>query len=201
MSVESIFRWRDGELEALDYCDITASRIVAADSWLVTDGTALALGLHRTRFLAAAPGHDDFWDAAVAAIPRNGDWFPRVELHSPPALVFRLRSAPERTRSAVLATWTGPDPRTEPRVKGPDLTSMLRHPHRGAGAGCRRSGDPHRRRLRRGGRVLGLAVVAGRDSVRPARNLRPCRQRHRTQRPHAGPRARDRHPRRGGHPR
>ncbi|MBX3100070.1 MAG: aminotransferase class IV [Salinibacterium sp.] len=126
MSVESIFRWRDGELEALDYCDMTESRIVAADSWLVTEGTALALGLHRDRFLAAAPGHADFWDAAVAAIPREGDWFPRVELHSPPRLVFRLRSAPVRTRSAVLATWTGTDPRTEPRVKGPDLASMLR---------------------------------------------------------------------------
>ncbi len=126
MSVESIFRWRDGELEALEYCDMTESRIVAADSWLVTDGVALALGLHRDRFLTVAAGAEDFWEAAIAAIPRDGDWFPRVEFHDPHRLVFRLRSAPERTRSAVLATWSGADPRTEPRTKGPDLAAMLR---------------------------------------------------------------------------
>ena len=124
--MESIFRWRDGGLEALEYCDMTASRIVAADSWLVSEGTALALGLHRSRFLDSAPGAEEFWDAAVAAIPAEGEWFPRVELHEPRRLVFRLRTAPERTRSAVLATWTGDDPRTEPSVKGPDLAAMLR---------------------------------------------------------------------------
>jgi len=124
--MESIYRWDGGALDALEYCDMTQSRIVAADSWLVTEGTALALPLHRARFLAAAPDGADFWDAAVAAIPRDGDWFPRVELHEPARYVFRLRSAPERTRSAVLATWTGPDPRTEPTVKGPDLSAMLR---------------------------------------------------------------------------
>ena len=124
--MESIWRWRDGELEALEYCDMTDSRIVAADSWFVTEGTALALALHRDRFLSAAPGAEDFWDAAIAAIPREGDWFPRVEAHSPERYVFRLRSAPERTRSAVLATWSGADPRTQPTVKGPDLAAMLR---------------------------------------------------------------------------
>lgn len=126
MSVESIYRWRDGALKALDYCDMTDSRIVAADSWLVTDGRALALGLHRDRFLSNAPDGEEFWDAAIAAIPAEGEWFPRVEFHDPPRSVFRLRSAPERARSAVLATWTGPDPRTEPTVKGPDLAAMLR---------------------------------------------------------------------------
>ncbi|MBN9240652.1 MAG: hypothetical protein BGO97_13145 [Micrococcales bacterium 70-64] len=124
--MESIYRWDGGALDALEYCDMTQSRIVAADSWFVTEGTALALPLHRARFLAAAPDGADFWDAAVAAIPREGDWFPRVELHEPARYVFRLRSAPERARSAVLATWTGPDPRTEPTVKGPDLSAMLR---------------------------------------------------------------------------
>ncbi len=124
--MESIYRWHDGSLEPLEYCDMTLSRIVAADSWLVTDGTALALGLHKSRFLASAPDGEAFWDAAIAAIPATGDWFPRVELHEPERYVFRLRSAPERTKSAVLATWSGADPRTEPRVKGPDLSSMLR---------------------------------------------------------------------------
>lgn len=126
MSVESIFRWHDGALDPLEYCDMTQSRIVAADSWFVTEGTALALGLHKSRFLASAPDAEEFWDAAIAAIPATGDWFPRVERHEPERYVFRLRSAPERTKSAVLATWSGADPRTEPSIKGPDLSSMLR---------------------------------------------------------------------------
>jgi branched-subunit amino acid aminotransferase/4-amino-4-deoxychorismate lyase len=136
MSVQSIFRWRDGALEPLEHCDMTLTVIEAADSWLVSDGLTLGLELHRTRFMTSIPRGryleldvDGFWDVAIAAIPREGDWFPRVELHSRlggPRLVFRLRSAPERTRSAVLATWRGRDPRTVPRVKGPDLDSMLR---------------------------------------------------------------------------
>lgn len=136
MSVQSIFRWHDGALEPLEHCDMTLTVIEAADSWLVSDGLVLGLELHRTRFMTSIPRGryleldvDAFWDAAIAAIPREGDWFPRVELHSRlggPRLVFRLRSAPERSRSAVLATWTGRDPRTAPGVKGPDLESMLR---------------------------------------------------------------------------
>lgn len=127
---------RGGALEARDDCDIRPASTLAADSWLVTDGTALALDLHRSRFLASIP-HDErtqlapeaFWDAAIAAIPRTGDWFPRVELRTQsarPQLLFRLREAPERSRSVVLATHDGRDPRTAPRVKGPDLEAMLR---------------------------------------------------------------------------
>ena len=136
MSVQSIFRWHDGALEPLEHCDMSLTVMEAADSWLVTDGLVLGLELHRQRFVSSIPRDrflqldvDGFWDAAIAAIPRDGDWFPRVELHSRlggPHLIFRLRSAPERSRTAVLATWTGRDPRRVPSVKGPDLDSMLR---------------------------------------------------------------------------
>lgn len=109
--------------------------IAVADSWFVGDGAALALGLHRDRFLAtaitAAAPHDvaRFWDAAVAAIPREGAWFPRVEVRidaGAPELVMRLREAPPRHRSAILATHSGSDPRREPRVKGPSLDALER---------------------------------------------------------------------------
>jgi len=137
MSVQSIYRWTGDGLEALDYCDMTETSIVVADSWLVTDGTALALGAHRDRFLSVATNAEEFWDAAIAAIPLEGDWFPRVEQHSNGRLVFRLREAPERHRSVVLATWTGDDPWTQPTVKGPDLERMLgiRTSVQAAGAG------------------------------------------------------------------
>jgi branched-subunit amino acid aminotransferase/4-amino-4-deoxychorismate lyase len=126
------FLWQEGVLVARDDCDVRPASIDVADSWFVTDGTALALDLHRSRFLAAIPPHVDanaFWDAAIAAIPRDGDWFPRVELRTQSSrlqLLFRLRESPERSRSVVLATYPGRDPRTAPRLKGPDLEDMVR---------------------------------------------------------------------------
>ncbi|MCU1558493.1 MAG: hypothetical protein JWN09_2488 [Microbacteriaceae bacterium] len=136
MSVTAIYRWHDGELEPLEYCDMSDVFVAAADSWLVTDGAVLALDLHRSRFLDAIDREhypeldaERFWDAAIAAIPRSDAWFPRVELQlrrGAPLLVFRLRSAPERTRSLRLATHPGPDPRTSPLVKGPDTEALSR---------------------------------------------------------------------------
>lgn len=160
MSGATTFRWRGGRareaartgasddaiggLHARDDCDVAPAVILAADSWLVTDGRALALGLHRTRFLDAvaelaerrgrtaeveALDVESFWDDAIGAIPRVGDWFPRVELrvqHDAAELLFRLRPAPEVHRSVVLATHHGADPRIEPWIKGPDLEAMTR---------------------------------------------------------------------------
>jgi branched-subunit amino acid aminotransferase/4-amino-4-deoxychorismate lyase len=136
MSTESIYRWLGTELVALDYCDMTDTVLDVADSWFVDDGKALALGLHRERFLGSmdpfvreSTSADDFWDASIALIPREGEWFPRVELQRRGEgllLVFRLRSAPERKNNLVETTWRGPDPRTVPRVKGPDLAAMTR---------------------------------------------------------------------------
>ena len=141
MSVESIYRWGGpkptaGEgigLVPLEYCDLTDAAIVVADSWLVTDGTALGIGLHRARFLegvpAEVPDAERFFDAALTLIPRDGVWFPRVELQKRNGgfqFVFRLRSAPELISGVAVATWSGPDPRTQPDIKGPDLEAMTR---------------------------------------------------------------------------
>jgi branched-subunit amino acid aminotransferase/4-amino-4-deoxychorismate lyase len=137
----SIYRWHEGRLELLDYCDMSGTTIAVADSWLVTDGTVLALDLHRARFLGSIDprftddelDYTDFWDAVIAAIPRAGDWFPRVELQLREAsgaeaalLVFRLRSAPPRSKAVRLATHPGSDPRSEPSTKGPDTAALLR---------------------------------------------------------------------------
>jgi branched-subunit amino acid aminotransferase/4-amino-4-deoxychorismate lyase len=137
MSVSSRKRWIAGDLVSSDDCDVTDNRILVADSWLVTEGRSLALELHRRRFLdgVRATGliddsdAENFWNASIASIPRSDDWFPRVELaesRGAPALVFWQRSSPERHRSVVVATHAGPDPRTQPAVKGPDLAAMLR---------------------------------------------------------------------------
>ena len=109
---------------------MTDTAIVAADSWLVHDGDVLALDLHRERFLGAVgetAGAAAFWDAAIAAIPREGDWFPRVELQARNGgtlFVFRLRSAPELHRSIRLVS-ADHDPRTVPGIKGPDTDVLL----------------------------------------------------------------------------
>lgn len=144
MSVATTYRWQGGVLVARDDCDVAPAAIFAADSWLVVDGSVLAIGLHRARFFDAvfelADRHgrtsevdgldlDSFWDAATARIPRAGEWFPRVELrvqHDAAELLLRMRPAPGRHRSLTLATFHGRDPRTEPRIKGPDLEAMTR---------------------------------------------------------------------------
>lgn len=131
----TIYRWHEGALDPLDHCDMSDVSIAVADSWLVTEGTVLALELHRLRFMGGIDprfdglGVDQFWEASLALIPRTGNWFPRVEVQlrdGAPLLVFRLRSAPTLEKSVRLATWDGPDPRSEPLTKGPDTSALLR---------------------------------------------------------------------------
>ncbi|MEO7147237.1 MAG: aminotransferase class IV [Terrimesophilobacter sp.] len=129
-------RWDGDSFAPADYCDPSEFVLEVADSWLVRGGEAFALALHETRFRdgAAKQGFDrvdvdGFWNAALAEIPRRGDWFPRVELQSragAPSLIFRLRAAPELTLSVKLASHLGADPRIAPTVKGPDLSAMSR---------------------------------------------------------------------------
>lgn len=140
MSTAALFRWNGDALVELDHCEPSEERLEAADSLLVSDGLAFAPALHRERFLAAAQvrgekldGYSDdaaaaVWNASVRMIPASGNWFPRIELlsHGGAArFLYRHRSAPELTRSVRLATHTGPDPRTDPAIKGPDLEALL----------------------------------------------------------------------------
>ena len=125
--------WADGELRVRDDCETVETELLAADSFLVHDGTALALRLHRARFVESAreQGYaqgdlSDFWDAAVAALPRTDDWFPRIELvraREALRLRARVRPAPERTASLVVAT-ADRDPRQVPHLKGPDIDRL-----------------------------------------------------------------------------
>ncbi|MBF4578493.1 aminotransferase class IV [Frigoribacterium sp. VKM Ac-2530] len=152
MSPGETLLWRGGELasspaESTAPMAPTASRadrptasppdVLVADSWLVLDGAVRALDVHRDRFTSsvAATGlvadDDDveaFWGAVVDRLPRDGAWFPRVELvrdsaAGAPELRARLRTAPDRTRSVRVAT-AARDPRTSPLVKGPDLAAL-----------------------------------------------------------------------------
>jgi hypothetical protein len=133
MGTNVSFGWRPDllKLEGTSSADDTA---IVADSWLVADGRARAIALHRARFAAAMPAHvraelcfDAFWSAALAVIPRTGQFFPRVELTAPGGtrrLSLRLRPAPPASTSVTAITHVGPDPRSQPAVKGPDLAAM-----------------------------------------------------------------------------
>ena len=100
-----------------------------ADSFLVSEGLSLAPELHRARFIASAaergfddqPQLDEFWRAAIALIPKVGEWFPRfelIQLGDARRLQFRMRPAPVRMRRAAIWTYSGADPRRDPRIKG-----------------------------------------------------------------------------------
>ena len=138
MDGELVREWDGRELgPAIDASD---APLLAADSWLVSEGRARGLELHRERFLAAVadagatPSADAFLDAAIAALPRTGDVFPRVELTAN-GLRLRLRPAPPRGRTVVL--WTSPvDPRRTPERKGPDIARLALLRSRALAAGA-----------------------------------------------------------------
>ncbi|WP_328303213.1 aminotransferase class IV [Streptomyces sp. NBC_00435] len=120
--------------------------LLAADSWLVTDGRVRALDRHRDRFTTTCAQSADlpeglldaFWSGMEDLLPRGaGHWFPRVELEAAPPsappdtilpggrrLLYRLRPAPARGTSARVWGLAVSDPRREPRRKGPDLDAL-----------------------------------------------------------------------------
>lgn len=139
MSAPTAARWRAGILEPLDACEVRPVRLLAVDSWLLRDGAVVALDAHRARFLGSVPADEaaaaaDFWDAALAALPRTGTWFPCFELRAVEQaareapgrreLVLRVRPAPALRETLALATHDGLDPRRAPHLKGPDLDRL-----------------------------------------------------------------------------
>nr|WP_238350924.1 aminotransferase class IV [Kribbella shirazensis] len=99
--------------------------MLVADSFLVANGKVRGLELHRERFVrscaeAGVPA-ERFWDEQVGRLPGFGRWFPRFELTAAGELAVQLRPAPPIGGRVRVAVHEGPDPRTAPRVKGPDL--------------------------------------------------------------------------------
>jgi branched-subunit amino acid aminotransferase/4-amino-4-deoxychorismate lyase len=137
---ETVLRWTPAGLQAA--ADADAGALLVADSWLVAGGAVRALDAHWARFegscLEAGTGAAAlaaFRAAVTAALPPSGRWFPRVELRAA-GLALRLRPAPPPATEARVAVAPPGDPRTRPRVKGPDLELLvaLRERARAAGA-------------------------------------------------------------------
>lgn len=101
------------------------SDLQVADSFLVANGKVRGIELHRERFVGscAAAGVDaaPFWSDQIGRLPGFGRWFPRFELRTSGELAVQLRPAPPVGGRVRVVVHEGPDPRTAPRVKGPDL--------------------------------------------------------------------------------
>ena len=108
-----------------------SGNVRVADSWLMVDGAVAGLERHIDRFTGAVRHAfpeldiDSFARAALAALPRTGRWFPRIEAidDDGPLLRLRVRVAPEPQTRATLAT-APRDPRTAPTVKGPNAEAL-----------------------------------------------------------------------------
>lgn len=128
-----IYRFQDGSLTLVNEPTGEVS-LAVADSWLVDEGKSLGAKAHFDRFASWVRESSNVSDAELEAfvsavrekIPAEGKWFPRLELHSateaPNQLFLRLRAAPELQKTITLWTYPEPDPRTNPKIKGPDLS-------------------------------------------------------------------------------
>ena len=124
------YRWAAGSLTASKTGPDEGERPTVVDSWLVSGGRTLASGMHPQRFIcglpeSARPGAEGFFAAAARVVPAIGQWFPRVQHGTESGFSLVVRPAPALSRSIVLATHDGVDPRTAPTVKGPDLVALL----------------------------------------------------------------------------
>lgn len=120
-------------------------RLLVADSWLVRDGRMRGHDRHRERFLRSCGECDgpplrrllEFWQDMTAALPRTGEWFPRVELAAGSGeLRLLLRHAPPLGPGVRVWAAGQSDPRTVPRRKGPDLDTLARVRRRAATEGA-----------------------------------------------------------------
>ncbi|MFM1954207.1 MAG: hypothetical protein RL118_398 [Actinomycetota bacterium] len=136
MDFGTFYQFVGGHLvEATQSDEVT---LAVADSWLVEDGRVRSIQAHYERFVSGVATLDSianphnithadiapFFEAVIDAVPDSGRWFPRVEFHAGlrAPLFLKLREAPAQLGQARLWSHPEPDPRSNPAVKGPDLS-------------------------------------------------------------------------------
>jgi branched-subunit amino acid aminotransferase/4-amino-4-deoxychorismate lyase len=139
MTESTRYRWNGTSF--VDITGLPATPLLAADSFLVHDGDVVAFDQHVARFNRATESQGMLFpspayiDAFVELIPKTGDWFPRIDFTVRGEIECWMRPAPPLGGSVIL-TNADHDPRTEPEIKGPDLTVLnsLRDDARSRGA-------------------------------------------------------------------
>ena len=165
--------------------DSGGGRLLVADSWLVREGRVRALERHRERFLRACGECSgpplrrllEFWRDATAALPRTGEWFPRVELAggvTGVAAAAAARPAAGAGRPGLGGGPAGPADHAAPQGArpgrpGPGAPSGVRGGCDGGGAGRtvgRGAGGGDRQRPVVGGRCAVSAPAPAAGAVR-----------------------------------
>ena len=135
---EGRYRWNGSQLLSVEAPELA---LFVADSFLVRDGHIVAANAHQARFLrdcetqGMVNSPTAFLSTAYASLPRDGLWFPRIDLTERGELELWVRPSPPLGRTVTL--WTSPtDPRATPRIKGPDIPALaaLRDTAKDAGA-------------------------------------------------------------------
>jgi len=131
--IAQFFRFTQGRLVEISEPGVDV-QLAVADSWLVDEGRVRNLKAHLERFSkwvsavdeSATAQLEDFFEAVRDALPREGRWFPRIELHAEAPIAerlhFRLREAPQLASSVLFWAYQDGDTRRNPLVKGPDLS-------------------------------------------------------------------------------
>ncbi len=126
-------RFEEGNLRPVDAAPVSRT-VLAADSFVITDGRAVGWKKHIDRFEHAVvqaagslpEGWETFLDQSLSTLHRTGQWFPRFDysnVDGNPTLLLLIRSCPTRFDSVVVAT-ASTDTRKVPWRKGPDLHRM-----------------------------------------------------------------------------
>ena len=120
---EHIYVFNDGIFVAVE--SVEGSPRVA-DSFLVTDGRVRSLDRHIERFETSAmkltrQDLRHFWNQVIRLIPKEGQWFPRIELTTEGQLVTRIRTGLDYEPRVKLWSADAGDGRVDPTTKGPDL--------------------------------------------------------------------------------
>jgi branched-subunit amino acid aminotransferase/4-amino-4-deoxychorismate lyase len=141
---DTVLRWSERGLTAAS--GDPAGPLLAADSWLVSGGAVRGYDAHWARFGGCCRElgvpRDElarFRLAVTASLPRDGRWFPRVEVVAAGAgheLRLRLRPAPPASVQARVLVASPGDPRTRPTWKGPDLERLIALRARAVAAGA-----------------------------------------------------------------
>lgn len=122
--------WQNGRFVQLTRTD--PGEILVADSWRSESGRAAAFDYHVARFEDAVGRLADtaidwnaIWRGATEIILREPErsLFPRISFE-PEGIVLAIRPCMKAREFTSLTVLDAPDPRQQPRIKGPDIQRL-----------------------------------------------------------------------------